>query len=376
MKRKKAAIIGTSNALMRDGWVNQTRAAALQSGWHYANRSIGGSSSLLGAYLLATDDEVRRADRIILDFCINDQVFIALGQATLNHVLGHYASMFHSLKKQKALDRVLVLMFPPQKVDDALFESLCGLFDRIGVRYMDMRPKISEWLGATGRDGAEAYSDAFHFSPALQQHIGELILQDLVTPDAMPGKDMAFRRWLFKRQPLGLVDLAIEAQGQERCQVGTSVIQRSAHRFSQGDQFHVSGALLLLAAHIWATRDSGVVTVRGVDQGFRVHLRRDYSGLFIFDSIFAPVALAERALVEVRNDLTAPFQLMRGQKSSIYDDTGSTVEIIALVGASYPPAQLGEAVRDRLSAPRAASSLLWRVRRFPLSRRLAGRSPD
>lgn len=349
---KKAVIIGTSNALMREGWVNQTRALALQSGWDYANRSIGGSSSLLGAYLLATDDEVRSADWIILDFFINDQLFVGERQATLNHVLGHYASMFISLNEVNALDRVLVLMFPQQKVDDALFDALRVLFDRIGVRYIDFRTVIAGWLLANGLDSAEAYSDSAHFSPKMQRHIGELILEKLAEPGPTPKTDAAFRRWLFKCQPLGIVDLEIVSEKQERCQVGTSAIQQTARRFHHGDQFHVAGAPLFLAAHIWATNEAGVVTVRGVENGFRVHLRRDYKGLFIFDSIFAPLPLSDEARVDVVNDKTVPFQRMRGQKSSIYDDTDSTVEIVSLIGAQHAPSQLGEAVSDRLAARR------------------------
>lgn len=361
---KKAVIVGTSNALMRDGWVNQTRPMAQQSGWDYVNRSIGGSSSLLGAYLLATDEQVRAADRVIIDFCINDQLFIGEGQATLDHVYGHYTSMFTSLDQLDALERAIILMLPQQNVDATLFDSLIALFDRAGVRYIDLRPRIAEWLQVTGRSADEAYSDSAHFAPELQRHIGELVIEDLLKPETPAKADIAFRSWLLKQEPLEIVDLDILSDRSSRCQVGTSVIQYPAHRFRQGDQFHIAGAPLFVAALIWATRESGVLTLRGKENGFRVHLRRDYAGLFIFDSVFQPLALADPARVDVLNDKTVPFQRMRGQKSSIYDDADSTVEIVSLVGASRAPEQLGAVVSARLAPPTARPGFAARIRKF------------
>ena len=79
---RTALVIGTSNSLMREGWVNQLSAGAAAIGWQLTNKSIGGSSSRLGAYMIESGTLTRRADRILVDFNINDQLFLDTGFCT------------------------------------------------------------------------------------------------------------------------------------------------------------------------------------------------------------------------------------------------------------------------------------------------------
>lgn len=64
----KALVLGTSNSVMREGWLSLTRTMAAQQGLHYDNQSIGALPSLYLAYRLQDLHLMDGVDRVVIDF--------------------------------------------------------------------------------------------------------------------------------------------------------------------------------------------------------------------------------------------------------------------------------------------------------------------
>ncbi len=364
---RTALVIGTSNSLMREGWVNQLAPKAAALGWQIINKSIGGSSSRLGAYMIEVGTATQLAKRILVDFNINDQLFLDTGFCTQNDILSHYTTMFMALHKQGRLDDLVVLLFPQQYVNNTMVDDLLLLLNRFHVAHIDFRQHLKKWIIKDGIDLAGAYADPYHFNPTYQGRIAHVVLDQLASQRKTNRRARTARSWLLAQNPVGYCDLALAHEGLPVMTIGTSLIENIVTQFNHGDRCVATGAPLFVGAHIWATDQSGVLTIRGNNSDCRIHFRRDYKGLFIFDSLFTPLELADQALVEAINDKRARFQRMRGQKSSIYPTEGFTVELVSLIGAERAPVSLGEDVRNHLSQPpisvwRAFRDAIFRVR--------------
>lgn len=357
VKINTAVVIGTSNSIMRNGWVNLSHQSAEAVGWEFRNISIGGSSSRYGAYKIETGDLPPGAARIIVDFCVNDQMFLDKYGYSLEHVVSHYASMIMALKARGDLHRLLVVMFPQQQVRDDLFETLRNLLDCFGVDYIDFRETIETWV-ATGKVALNTiYSDPRHFSAPLQARIGVHILTHLQkSKRTRPTPAIAAAlKSLDSFQPVGYRPLELQSTDAGTViTVGTSVLQQRVTRFSNGDQFTISGASLLLGAYVWVTPTSGVITLRGDNLDLRLHFRRAFKNIFLFDTFNKPFQLQQSTLVDVCNDKSAPFQTMLGQTSSVYDDTNSLVDIVVLIGGDRNPLDLARDIKTVMASDRSS----------------------
>lgn len=366
-KTRSAVVIGTSNSLMREGWVNQLAPHAAAIGWQMTNKSIGGSSSRLGAYLIETGTSVHDADRILVDFNINDQLFLDTGFCTQNDILSHYTTMMMALHRQGRLDDLVVLLLPQQHVNNAMVDDLVGLLNRFHVAHIDFRKYLSEWCDEDGDRLATAYADPYHFTPKMQGRISRVVLGHLAKNRRTTRRARAARAWLLAQKPVGYCDMTLSHDGLSELTMGTSLIRNAVTRFNHADRCIATGARLFVGAHIWATDQAGVLTIRGKGSDCRIHFRRDYKGLFIFDSLFAPLELTDATLVEAINDKKVRFQRMRGQKSSIYPTEGTTAALVSLMGAERLPISLGEDVRAYLLQPPESA---WQALKANLQRRV------
>lgn len=346
---RTAVVIGTSNALMIQGWVNQLLPGAAASGWTLFNNSIGGSSSRLGAYRIETGALTRNADRIVVDFNINDQMFLDAGTCTQDDLLSHYTTMLMALHRQGRLDDLLVLLFPHEQVNHAMTDDIVALLKRFHVAHVDFRVHLAEWLGKDGLDTRAAYANPRHFNAEYQGRIAVVVMSHLSAGYRTGLRAKAARAWLLKQAPVGYCDLKLHDEALAHLTVGTSLMQFQVTQFRHRDRCLVSGARLLVGAMIWATEQSGALTFRGKDESYRLHFRRNFDGLFLFDSLFTPFALRPQTRVVAINDRAARFQLMLGQFAASYGITNATAEVVTLIGANRPPRTLGEDVRRHMT---------------------------
>ncbi len=346
---RTAVVIGTSNSLMRQGWVNQLVPGAAASGWTLVNASIGGSSSRLGAYRIETGVLTGNADRVVVDFNINDQMFLEAGSCSQDDLLSHYTTMLMTLHRQGRLDDLLVLLFPHEQVNHAMTDGIVALLTRFHVAHVDFRVHLAEWLAADGLDTAAAYANPRHFNAEYQGRIAGVVMTQLSAGNRTGLRAKAARAWLLAQAPVGYCDLKLHDEGLAHLTVGTSLMKFPVTQFRHRERCLASGAHLLVGALIWATKQSGTLTFRGKDESYRLHFRRSFKGLFLFDSLFTPFALRPQTPVMALNEREARFQRMVGHYASSYGITNATAEVVTLIGANRLPLTLGEDVRRHMT---------------------------
>ena len=353
---------------MREGWLSLTRDAAAARGIHYNNQSVGAAPSLYMPYRLHDLRLLDKADRVILDFCINDQMFMDAKVYDLDRIAGHYLAAFHQLAQRRMLSKTLVLLFPQQPFVETgtpcmLIEMLRALCAQFGVAVLDAGALIvaeaarqsatqSATQLATQPDPhsdphsdpppspvSAAYADPRHFSPDFQRLIGAEVMRRLPRMRRLPGLTAWTNRRALQILPRRLFrPLLIEPQSRiPRRRVGTSLAQWQVWSMPPKAEAQVSGAAWLLGMFHWTHADAGAFCLQGPEEARRFHLRRVWENVFLIDAFRKPFRIGEAASLQVVNDRAIPHEKLQAQISSIYDCTTSTVDLVALLGADLSP---------------------------------------
>lgn len=372
----KALVLGTSNSVMRGGWLSLTRTMAAQQGLHYDNQSIGALPSLYLAYRLQDLHLMDGVDRVVIDFCINDQIHLRSGIYDLDRAEGHYMAAFRQLSQSRMLSKTLVLIFTQQQLAVSgepcpLIERLKILCARFGIKTLDAKALISEAAKVRGEDIGQAYRDPMHFAPPYQQLIGEEVLRRL---RQRPARMIGLRVWANRRAlrtiPIACIrSLKVGATTHSIENVGTSLARRDVMSLPHGSRATVSGGRWMLGLFHWTHPNAGAFWLKSQDEERRFHLRRVWpKRLFVFDALKVPFPLnspaePSGAALHVSNPSDIPYIIMIGQRSSIYDCTGATVDLVDLVGSDLSPDELSERVA-KCHALCAASPLSRLTRAF------------
>lgn len=358
----KLVVYGTSNSLMTLGWVNAIRPKAVDAGCEMDNRSLGGASSRYAAYLTCTSQKCGKRDRVILDFCINDQMFLDQGSITLEDVLGHYTTILSEMEKRKELHKLLVLLFPQERFihssSCALIDSLILLLTEVGVDFIDFREKIGNWIVERGETTKDAFPDPRHFAPPYQELIGASVLAYVSTQaPSVSGTVICIRRVLRGLPSAGYRRLDITTPvPPTKVSVGTSLLRRDVYSFRKGECFRATGANYLVGALIWCHSNAGAFVFSGADAAIRLPLRRNLKNLFLFDTFSQPLRISPTMDVEAGNDISVPFQKALGLTVATYDDSESTSEVVELIGCDIPPVEYWRSFSGERKVGKAESS--------------------
>lgn len=363
----QAMVFGTSNSLMTKGWVNMVVEEARNQGIHMENRSIGGSSSRYGAFLTAAHPAEAACDAILYDYAIPDHMLLDAGCISARDILGHYLTIVRELVGRGALDKALVLLLPRREdlVHSAVLDQVSALLAELGVAYLDFRPILAGIMAETGMTEAELYLDPRHFVPEVQHRIGQRVLEQLRQPPRGSGPTHG-ARILAALPPAGYRGLHMEpAVSRSPCTYGSSLISFPAHELQPGESMGISGASYLIGALIWTHDTAGSVTIHGNGAKVRLHLRRSFRNIFLFDSLTAPLELGPEAMLVAANDPQAPSQKALGLATSRYDHEGATCEIVFLLGCDIPPAEyLALFEQARTCSPPSARGSARQAMRF------------
>ena len=332
---------------MRDGWLRLSREAAGRRGVQFDNQSVGASTSLYMAYRLHDLNLLNQVDRVVVDFCINDQIYIDAGIYDIPRAEGHYLVAFRQLAQRNMLSKTVVLLFPQQRF--AVSGEACHLIERIralcrqfGVKVLDAGPIVIALATDRHEDVSNAYTDPRHFAPEYQRIIGQAVLSHLRSQTWCSPTVWANRRALRIIPAACIHPLGIQpVSNMEKISVGTSLARREVLPFPHNARATVSGARWLLGVFHWTHSNSGVFCLTGPGEQRRFHLRRAWENIFLFDDVSPPFPLhAGGAALHAANMLTVPFKVLQGQHSSVYDCKDATVDLVALVGSDLLPTEL------------------------------------
>jgi hypothetical protein len=134
--------------------------------------------------------------------------------------------------------------------------------------------------------------------------------------------------------------------------VGTSLARRDVMSLPHGSHATVSGGRWLLGLFHWTHPNAGAFWLKSRDEERRFHVRRVWpKRLFVFDALKVPFPLnspaePSGATLHVSNPNDIPYMIMIGQRSSIYDCTGTTVDLVDLVGSDLSPDELSQRIAE------------------------------
>lgn len=229
-------------------------------------------------------------------------------------------------------------------------------------------------MAETGLTPEDIYLDPRHFAPEIQLRIGQHVLRHL--------NDRAARAAQAPPTPEARALAAMPAAGYRRLEMvapdarspreyGSSIVSFPALELRGGDSLRISGAAYLIGALIWTHAAAGSVTVYGRQAGIRLHLRRAFQNIFLFDSLTVPLELGGDARAVARNDRAVPYQWGLGLSTTKYDHEDATSEIVLLLGCDIPPAQY-HAMFTQAERRRPAERPAPRIARFLRSLRRRG----
>lgn len=356
----RVLVLGTSNSVMREGWLSLTRDMAADQGLDYDNQSIGALPSLYLPYRLQDLNLVDGADRIVIDFCINDQIYLRSGTYDLERAEGHYMAAFRQLAQSRLLSKTLVLLLTQQgfAVSDEpcpLIERLKALCARFGIQTLDAKTLVVRAAHARGEAVEQAYKDPMHFTPVYQRLIGEEIVRRL-RQGTLPliGPKVWANRRALRKIPLACIKrLKVTPNTAHRYQnVGTSLARRDVLSLPYDSFATVSDGRWLLGVFHWTHPNAGVFCLQSQGEERRFHLRRTWpKPLFVFDALRVPFPLdpateAAAATLHAANPRDVPFIVMVGQRSSVYDCREATVDLVDLIGSDLSPDELSKRVAE------------------------------
>lgn len=331
----RISVVGTSNAIMIEGWVNLSAASARQNGAVYENLSIGGSSSLYGAFMAETAE---LGDKVAFDFLLNDQMLINLGALTVEQSIGQHLLIIRALVARGLADSAVVVLLPLQQtIEDNLygdlFAAIATALREAGIRFIDARTLIQTLTRERGENLSAAYVDDRHLSPSYQEMLGKEVLRVLAAP-ALGG----VRRSLYlSLPPADFARLECFDKNSKVKTVGTGLRKAEVSLICDGAKFTLSGRKYLLAGLIWIDDNNGALVFEAGEHRYRHLARRGFRNIFLFDTFNPPLEMAQGANVTAANDRSVPYWKVIGMPSSIYDTTGAVTHLEALIGCNIAP---------------------------------------
>lgn len=343
----RISVVATSNAIMTKGWVNLSAATAKQAGAVYENLSIGGSSSLYGAFMAETAD---LGDCVTFDFLLNDQMLIDLGALTIEQSIGQHLVIIRALVSRGLADNAVVVLLPlmqtiaENRFGD-LFKAIIAALREAGIRFIDARRAIWEWAEERNEGLSAAYVDDRHLSPAYQELLGGEVLRVL----AAPGVNGLNRSLYHSLPPANFAHLSFDRTSFETNGVGTGLRRSEVTLIPDGAQFLLSGRKYLLGGMLWVDENNGALLFEAGGAKYRYLARRGFKNIFLFDTFNPPLEIAPGTTVTASNDTSVPYWRVLGAPSSIYESSGSVIYLEALIGCNILPSSFVDMVSSKRS---------------------------
>lgn len=260
----KIAVIGTSNSLMKMGWVASLR-EMVPAGTVIDNYSIGGSASLYGSFVATRHNIGPSYDFAFLEFAINDQAILEIQQLTESYIAGSLAALLRHFAERAAQCVPIVVIMPIRDAvshqrRDTTYNITRKLCEHYGVHYIDLYRPLRSILQNHTLDISSWFSDPMHMSISAQAALAKVARKTLDTP--LPHLKPS--RQLLSDAPycfaIPEVDLVFPSATKRI--VGTSLIQHEVWSIGPGDYGHIRNAPWICGIVHWADEASGALCFR------------------------------------------------------------------------------------------------------------------
>ncbi len=178
----KVVILGTSNSVMRVGYVS---GLARTDGIDIiANTSVGSSHSVM-VPLLARDEVLAESDFVIVDLTINEQRALHRRLYNLDTMRDIFLYILEKCRRCSVIP--VFLLMPMQLYEDsyAIIAEYKALCERYGVLYFDPADLVKAEAARLQRSWQDMFADQHHLTPEMAEWVGGLL------GEALKGADLS-----------------------------------------------------------------------------------------------------------------------------------------------------------------------------------------
>ncbi len=295
----KVAIVGTSNSLLKDGWVKYYR--ELNKDVQIDNYSLGANTSLYGHYILEKKRILEEYDYCIVDFAVNDQANLDLKLISEELLMASYLDLIRKFKYSRCIPVFIILPIIPywQNPESCIVRKIIiYLCQKFGVMYID----VYDFFSGLSDDFAEEclFRDYGHISSFAAKCLALQLLSSL--------KEQAKNIFIHKLN----MDIPcfnfrikhwkeIEYSNCKQLLQETSIAHYSVIHMSaeSGSQINLYGQDLLCAVFFWDTNKTNYVYF-STDKGIvRKSLTPSCANHFFLRQFITPVR-SHDGIIEVR----------------------------------------------------------------------------
>lgn len=354
----RVAAIGTSNTIMRAGWLPFLERLA-PKGWSFDNLSVGGSCALFMPGMLELRAVARDYDLCLIELPVNDQRYLDVGFLSPEMFCAALAGIFAPFAEPGARCRPIVLSLPvrsgftPFGPADRTHRLLSQMAAAYGVALLDIGECLRAACAASPRQATDFFSDGLHLKPAVQRHVAAALLRRISeAPIPVPRDRLALGALAPRFSATPARRLAGERPGPAVEERRTSLCAWDTLRLRTGEAIRVPGRGHCVGLLHWAEAESGEIVLRSAGRASRKSLRKMWKmPIFFFTHLLAPLPVDGALELSVGPDPSIPEEpSINAAREGPAPDGGAEIAYLAL------------ADRD----PRAAgAALLAAVRQLP-----------
>jgi hypothetical protein len=356
--QKQIAILGTSNSIMRAGWLTFFSSIVPKT-WEVKNLSLGGNCALfmpgqIDAYNISSE-----FDLCIIELPVNDQRYVDSGYFRLEYFAATLAGILAKLMQPGSRCIPIVLSLPKRSNMAApsyfgsceiVLNQICAAY---GVEVFDVGASIRAASFSTARTTDDFFSDQLHLCPSVQRHIASALVRRLkagverqvITDHPVHALAPVFQTGLPK-------DILPEDKLVRR---ETSLAGLDVVRLQPGETLHVPGKGYFCGLLHWADQTTGHVDIAARSSqkpAIRKLLRKEWrGGIFFFTHLHKPMPCD--AGIEITSESTVRLSIEPSINAAKVPATATPVnEIAYLVFCDRDPDLSGQ---DILKAVRSSS---------------------
>lgn len=162
---KKVAIICSSNGILKEGFAKFCTSNSRLA--YFENFSIGDSTTLAGIYTILKNGIRDNFDICIIDYPLNDFIFLERGEVTNSYVYGLWYSILSLFKNSSC--KPIFIVHRPKHIDTSNLNDLQNFLDYFKVPYIDLSSLILV------SNETNIYIDNSHYKKDFQLKICRLI---------------------------------------------------------------------------------------------------------------------------------------------------------------------------------------------------------
>lgn len=329
---KKVAILGTSNAIIKDGYHTFLR--------EYVDEdldvfSIGANSSLCGIYLTLKNNIIDNYEYVIIDYCINETHYVRSSLLSLETEVAYFMSLLGLFIGKKSIPLVLILSNGSYSLENSLGSVHRYIAQCFNVRYIDFEECIYNYYSHDKT--LYLQGDKAHYSKEYQLIIAKMIFSALHAPQQFPYNNF------YKTSPLyfNINHKDFEFINTQFSFRKTSIIHSELLKIDKISKIKSKSKIICGIAY-WNTKETGNIYFNFSGLVIKKNLKLLWDGFFVrsigYNSSF-DTQFCEITTTSPKYDL---FEETASSQNIVHNDEEASIDIADIIYSNISPFEYGK----------------------------------